>query len=145
RFNYNFYDKYLAEFVWRYDGSYIFPRSKRYGFFPGLSLGWVLSEESFWKNNMKNVDFFKLRVSWGQTGNDRIEKYQYLSSYGFSSLNYVFGAEEKGLTELRIPNPSVTWEVADQYDIGIDLGAFNGTIDFTADYFYYLRSDILWM
>lgn len=144
RINYNYSDKYLAEFVWRYDGSYIFPKEKRFGFFPGISIGWVVSEEFFWKNNLKPIDYFKLRGSWGQTGNDRIETYQYLSSYGFSDLNYVFGSEEKGLTELRIPNPNVTWEVADQFDIGIDLETFNGRIDFTADYFHYFRSNILW-
>jgi hypothetical protein len=56
----------------------------------------------------------------GQTGNDRIETYQYLSSFGFASQRYVFQNEEKILNELRIPNPDVTWEVANQLDIGFD-------------------------
>ena len=144
RLNYGYQEKYLAEFVWRYDGSYIFPADKRFGFFPGISLGWVTSEENFWKGSLPSINYFKLRASWGQTGNDRIETYQYLSSYGFGSLNYVFGDEEKTLTELRIPNPNVTWEVADQFNVGFDAEIFDSRIEFSADYFYNFRSNILW-
>ena len=85
RVNYDYKSKYLAEFVWRYDGSYIFPANKRWGFFPGFSLGWQVSEENFWKNNMPFINYFKLRGSWGQTGNDRIANFQYLSTYRFAS------------------------------------------------------------
>ena len=144
RVNYDFTNKYLAEFVWRYDGSYIFPAKKRFGFFPGVSLGWVVSDENFWKNNLAPVNHFKLRASWGKTGNDRIDEYQYLSSYGFGSLNYVFGDEEKTLTELRIPNTEVTWEVADQYNVGFDAGFLDSKFSLSADYFYNFRSNILW-
>src|SRR5690606_28710891 len=144
RLNYGYQEKYLAEFVWRYDGSYIFPADKRFGFFPGISLGWVTYEENFWKGSLPSINYFKLRASWGQTGNDRIETYQYLSSYGFGSLNYVFGDEEKTLTELRIPNPNVTWEVADQFNVGFDAEMFDNKIEFSADYFYNFRSNILW-
>jgi len=86
RVNYSFNDKYLAEFVWRYDGSYIFPEDKRWGFFPGVSVGWRISEESFWKDNVSFIDYFKLRASWGQTGNDRIAEWQYLSTYAFGNF-----------------------------------------------------------
>lgn len=145
RVNYDFLGKYLAEFVWRYDGSYIFPAGKRFGFFPGVSLGWRMSEEKFWQNNLSSViDYFKLRGSWGQTGNDRIETYQFLSSYGFDDSFYVFGDQEKILEELRIPNPNVTWEVANQFDVGFDGSVFDGKLQFTADYFYYYRTNILW-
>ena len=144
RVNYDYLSKYLIEFVWRYDGSYIFPKDKRFGFFPGVSLGWVASDENFWKNSLSPINHFKLRASWGQTGNDRIDEYQYLSSYGFGSLNYVFGDEEKTLTELRIPNPDVTWEVANQFNVGVDVGFLNNKINISADYFYNLRSNILW-
>lgn len=144
RVNYDYLSKYLIEFVWRYDGSYIFPADKRFGFFPGVSFGWIVSDESFWINNLSPINHFKFRASWGQTGNDRIAEYQYLSSYGFGSLNYVFGDEEKTLTELRIPNPNVTWEVADQFNVGVDVGFLNNKINISADYFYNLRSNILW-
>lgn len=144
RFNYDYLGKYLMEFVFRYDGSYIFPQDKRFGFFPGISLGWRVSEENFWKENLPFINSFKLRGSWGQTGNDRIETYQYLSSFGFASQSYVYQNEEKILNELRIPNPNVTWEVANQLDIGFDGAILDGNLQFQFDYFHNLRTNILW-
>ncbi len=148
RVNYSYLQKYLAEFVWRYDGSYIFPAGKRFGFFPGISLGWRVSEEDFWKNNIALVNYFKIRGSWGQTGNDRIATYQYLASYGYnSSLSGIYtfngSVENKILGELRIPNPDVTWEVANQSNIGFDAQLFKGRLTLSGDYFYNLRSNIL--
>lgn len=149
RINYDFSHKYLFEFVWRYDGSYIFPQAKRFGFFPGVSLGWRISDENFWQPLKPVVSSLKLRGSWGQTGNDRIGTYQYLASYGFASAAkdiYVFNnnIESKILNELRIPNPNVTWEVANQANIGFDAGFLNDRITFSAEYFHNLRTDILW-
>lgn len=144
RMNYDYLGKYLMEFVWRYDGSYIFPAGKRFGFFPGVSLGWRISEENYWKENLSFINYFKLRGSWGQTGNDRIETYQFLSSYGFESASYVFETEEKLLSELRIPNPNVTWEIANQFDVGFDGSILDSKLEFTADYFYNYRTNILW-
>ena len=146
RVNYSFKEKYLMEFVWRVDGSYIFPQAKRFGFFPGVSAGWRVSEEGFWKDNIKFVNQFKLRASWGQTGNDRIEEWQYLGTYGFQTQNMVFGTniESKTLGETRIPNPNVTWEVASQGDIGFDASLMNDRINVTFDVFDYRRSQLLW-
>ncbi|MDB5261423.1 MAG: TonB-dependent Transducer [Adhaeribacter sp.] len=146
RANYNFKEKYLAEFVWRVDGSYIFPEAGRFGFFPGLSVGWRLSEENFWKNNLPTISEFKLRASYGKTGNDRIDEWQYLSTYGFQTLNYVFNVSEESrmLLERRIPNPNVTWEVANQANVGFDAGFFNDRLSVTADFFDYRRSQMLW-
>ncbi len=146
RFNYEYGGKYLAEFVWRYDGSYIFPQGSRFGFFPGISVGWRISEEDFWKSAMPNADHFKIRASYGQTGNDRIDEWQYMASYGFGNIPYIFGVdqEHQALRELRIPNPNVTWEVADQYNAGIELGFFNSRLTMEADFFYNYRSQILW-
>ncbi len=149
RANYSYMQKYLVEFVWRYDGSYIFPQDKRFGFFPGVSMGWRVSEEGFWKNNIALVNYFKLRGSWGQTGNDRISEYQYLASYGYNSSTsgiYVFNnnVENKILQELRIPNTNVTWEVANQSNIGFDAQLFEGKLTVSGDYFYNLRTNILW-
>lgn len=146
RINYDYRSKYLAEFIWRVDGSYIFNRGKRYGFFPGVSLGWRMSEEDFWKEHLAAIDYFKLRGSWGQTGNDRISAYQYLASYGFRGDNYVFNLteENKVLMENRIPNPNVTWEVANQMNIGFDGATFGNRLTFSAEYFYNWRKNILW-
>ena len=155
RFNYDYLQKYLVEFVGRYDGSYIFPKKGRFGFFPGVSAGWKISDENFWKDNISVVNYFKFRGSWGQTGNDRIDPYQYLSSYGFSpspitatgnSAVYVFNTnvQVKPLNELRIANPNVTWEVATQSNIGFDGQMFDGKLQFTVEYFHNLRTNILW-
>jgi len=148
RMNYNFKSKYLAEAVFRYDGSYIFHRDYRYGFFPGFSLGWVMSEENFWKNNISAINFVKLRGSWGQTGNDRIGEYQYLATYGFRSgwkNRYVYNINEyvSALQEKRIPYEEITWEVANQTNVGVDLQMFDNKLNFSADYFYNYRSNIL--
>lgn len=145
RMNYAYRSKYLAEFVWRYDGSYIFPEDKRFGFFPGISLGWRISEEDFWKTAVPFINDLKIRGSWGQTGNDRIEPYQFLSSYGYSGTA-VFNQSiaMQSLSELRIPNTNVTWEVANQSNVGFDAQLFNGRLTISADYFYNLRTNILW-
>jgi TonB-dependent starch-binding outer membrane protein SusC len=152
RINYNYSQKYLAEVVMRYDGSYMFKPGKQFGFFPGVSLGWRMSDENFWKNNIPFINDFKLRASWGQTGNDRIyyngalQEYQFLSTYSFSGENYVFGqsVNNKMLYENVVPNPDVTWEVANQSNIGFDANLLNKKLTINADVFYNLRTNILW-
>ena len=144
RVAYNFKEKYLAEFLWRYDGSDIFPEDTRYGFFPGGMLGWVMSEESFIKDQLPAINFLKLRGSWGQMGNDQIATYQYLSTYGFRS--YIIGnVETKTLFETKIPNTNIQWEVATNSDIGLEGSLFNDKVTFEMDYFYNKRTDILWV
>ncbi|MHA8051465.1 SusC/RagA family TonB-linked outer membrane protein [Aquirufa sp. ROCK-SH2] len=143
RVAYNFKEKYLAEFLWRYDGSDIFPTATRYGFFPGGMLGWVMSEESFIKDQIPAINYLKLRGSWGQMGNDQIATYQYLSTYGFRS--YIIGnVETKTLFETKIPNKDIKWEVATNSDIGLEGTLFNNKLSFEFDYFYNKRTDILW-
>lgn len=152
RFNYNFRQKYLIEFLMRYDGSYMFKPGKNFGFFPGISAGWRISDEQFWQGIKSVVSDFKLRASWGQTGNDRIyysgalKEYQYLSTYSFSPENYVFGqtVNNKMLYENVVPNPDVTWEVANQSNIGFDATLLNKKLTVSADVFYNVRSRILW-
>ncbi|TXE14234.1 SusC/RagA family TonB-linked outer membrane protein [Algoriphagus aquimarinus] len=144
RVAYNYKEKYLAEFLWRNDGSYIFPEATRFGFFPGVMLGWVVSEESFWKNSLgKTFDFFKVRGSWGQLGNDQIGEYQFLSTYGFSSY-IVGGAETKTLYETRVPNTAITWEVANNSNLGFEGQFLQGKVFFEFDLFYNKRTNILW-
>ncbi|HEY9487415.1 MAG TPA: SusC/RagA family TonB-linked outer membrane protein, partial [Chryseosolibacter sp.] len=149
RVAYNFQEKYLAEFLWRYDGSYIFPEATRYGFFPGVMLGWVMSEESFMKDALPAVDFLKLRGSWGQMGNDQIyfgnelQEYQFLSTYGFRSY-IIDGSETKTLYETRVPNNAITWEVANNANIGLEGQMVDGKVFFEFDLFYNKRTNILW-
>src|SRR5439155_11247083 len=145
RINYDYQDKYLLEFVGRYDGSYIFPTSKRFGFFPAVSAGWRISEEPFFRRYAPFFDELKLRASWGKTGNDRIDEWQYLPTYGFGG-GYVFGVnrEVTSLYQTRTPNPNVTWEVANQRDVGLEGTLFANRLSFVVDYFNELRSNILW-
>jgi TonB-linked SusC/RagA family outer membrane protein len=147
RVNYNYDEKYLAEFLWRYDGSYIFPESDRYGFFPGVLVGWRLSEEKFMKT-FTFIDNLKLRASWGQMGNDNIifngvlQEYRYLSTYGFNT--YIIGNNVvKMLTESGVPNPGYTWEVANNSNVGLEGSVLQNRLSFELDYFYNIRSKIL--
>ncbi|SMO62324.1 SusC/RagA family TonB-linked outer membrane protein [Fodinibius sediminis] len=144
RINYDYQSKYLIELVARYDGSYKFPQNDRYGFFPAVSVGWRLTEEEFFTNNVEFFDNFKLRASWGQTGNDRVDPYQYLASYGFGG-GYIFGGgvEVPSLYQTRTPNPNITWEVANQFDVGIEASMLDNRLSVEVDYFDYLRTDIL--
>jgi len=157
RINYDFNQKYLIELLMRYDGSYMFKPGKNFGFFPGVSAGWRMSDENFWKNNISFINDFKLRASWGQTGNDRIyfgtpsstntlKEYQYLSTYSFSNENYVFGqnVNNKMLAENNVPNPIGTWEVSNMSNIGFDANLLNKKLTVNADVFYNLRTGILW-
>ncbi|MDR8392543.1 TonB-dependent receptor [Aliifodinibius sp. S!AR15-10] len=145
RLNYNYQSKYLFEFVGRYDGSYIFPEGERFGFFPSFSLGWRLSQEDWFQNATNNFfDELKLRTSWGQTGNDRIEEWQFLSTYTFGG-GYIFNnSVMQSIFPGRTPNPNVTWEVANQFDVGIETAVFDNQLSIEFDYFNYLREDILW-
>lgn len=147
RMNYAYKQRYLAEFVWRYQGSYIFDKSNHFGFFPGISLGYVISEENWFKHALPPVYFAKIRASWGQTGNDLIAPYQYLASYSFYYLNYVNNGGQsynQALQENVVPNKNVSWETATQQNIGIDLQFLAGELAVTADYFRNTRKDILW-
>ncbi|QNF32101.1 TonB-dependent receptor [Adhaeribacter swui] len=149
RVAYNYKEKYLAEFLWRYDGSYMFPENTRYGFFPGVMLGWQISEEDFWKNNIQAVNYLKLRGSWGQMGNDQIyyngtlQEYQYLGTYGFGEY-IINNQRQKTLIESRVPNNTVTWEVANNSNIGLEGQLLNGKIFFEIDAFLNKRTNILW-
>lgn len=145
RANYDYKQKFLLEGVFRYDGSHIFGAGKRFGFFPGISVGWRLSEEAFFQDNVGLFDELKLRASVGKTGNDRIPEYQYLSSYGFLPEVYTFGInnDQKMTYETRIPNPDVTWETATQRNIGLDASLLDHRLSISVDYFRNLRSRLL--
>ncbi|MFY0253096.1 SusC/RagA family TonB-linked outer membrane protein [Chitinophaga sp. 30R24] len=144
RISYNFKETYLFDLNMRYDGSQNFPHGRRMGAFPGASVGWVLSNENFWKQHIRALDYFKIRAAWGQMGNDLIDPFQYLSTYGFSSGGVMFGGDlNKGLYQLRSPNADITWEVANNYDVGIEAALLGDKLTFEGDYFLTRRSNIL--
>ena len=143
RLNYNYKSKYLLDFVFRYDGSQNFPDGNRYGFFPAVSGAWNISEESFIKDNLSFVDNLKLRVSYGQAGNDRIAAFQFLQAFNFNN-NYVFGTTDvPGVSAGTLPNPDVTWEVSTKTDVGLEATLFGGKLGTELTLFREQRTDIL--
>jgi TonB-linked outer membrane protein, SusC/RagA family len=142
--NYDFKSKYLFEFVFRYDGSQTFPKGNRYGFFPGVSAGWRLSEEPFIQNSLPFVDQLKLRASYGESGNDRVPQWQYLQAFSFGD-NYVFGtADVAGIYPNTMPNPNITWDLSKKTDIGLEGSLWNGLLGFELIYWMQKRTDILY-
>jgi TonB-dependent starch-binding outer membrane protein SusC len=144
RVNYNYQSKYMVEFVGRYDGSYIFPEDNRFGFFPSASVAWRVTQEDWFRNATGFFDELKLRASYGRTGNDRIEAFQYLSTYQFGG-GYIFNnTPGQSIFPGQTPNPNVSWEVANQFDVGLEATMFDNRLSLEVDYFNELRTDILW-
>lgn len=144
RLSYGYSAKYLLDINFRYDGSSNFPTGKKFGFFPGVSVAWRISEEKFMQD-ISFMDNLKLRGSYGQIGNDRINPFQYLTLYTINS-GYSFGnpgSLEQGLQAGVTPNPDVTWEVARISNIGLDASLWNGGLGFSVDVFKQKRSNIL--
>ena len=149
RVSYDFKEKYLLEFLWRYDGSYLFPEDTRYGFFPGVSAGWVVTNENFFSgiNSDSFLNFLKLRGSWGQLGNDKFDDSdfpanQFLATYGFNKY-VINNAEVTTIRESKVPNPTITWEVATNINVGMDARLWKNQISLEFDWFLNKRTDIL--
>lgn len=142
RVSYNFKERYLIDFNFRYDGSQNFPSGKRYGFFPGVSAGWRLSEEDFIKNSLPYVDNLKLRASYGKMGNDQVDAFQYLSTYTFSD-GYYFADPVTQLNRGLTPNPGITWEVAQTANVGLEASLWKGLLGVELDIFKTRRNNIL--
>lgn len=144
---YAYNSKYLADFSFAYNGSENLPQDKRFGFFPAISFGWILSNEDFLKK-MKDLNFLKLRVSAGLVGNSYfgVSRFAYQTYYTNmnnklnlgSSANVSLAAQQEG----RIGNPNITWEKNYKYNIGVDTRIFN-MIDASLDVFYEKRRGIL--
>lgn len=151
RATYAYADKYFTEFNLGYNGSENFPEEFRFGLFPALSVGWVLSEEPFFpKNNI--IEWVKFRASYGVVGNDKIggSRFLYLpTSYAYGGVVYQFGNEGvdrenyKSAMEGQIGNPYVTWEKAIKQNAGLDIRLFKSKLILTADYFFENRNNIL--
>ncbi len=127
KFNYNFDDRYLLDFAFRYDGSTLFSEENRWGFFPSVSLAWRLSQESFFKNSVSWVDDLKFRISHGTTGNlldinsNPLPAFTYTSTY-VNSGSYMFGDNlYTTIAPGAIPIPNVTWATIENSNIGVDF------------------------
>ncbi len=145
RVTYNYDGKYLIEGNFGYNGSENFKRGKQFGFFPSVSLGWIVSNESFFK--VDAISKLKLRVSHGVVGNDVLGiRFGFLNTINTDGQFYYFGDDQQkysGMEESAIGNPDLTWEKAQKTDIGLDLGLFNDRISLQVDFFREKRSDIL--
>ncbi|HEX5553121.1 MAG TPA: TonB-dependent receptor [Chitinophagaceae bacterium] len=152
RINYNYKEKYLATVSLRRDGSQNFPPGKRYGTFPGVSVGWRISEEPFFKG-ISAISNLKLRASWGQMGNDAVPAFQYLTTYRYTDYTayewgvlagYDYGnGTLPGIFESTVANPNITWETATTSNIGLDGDLFGSKLGFELDFFYSRRKNIL--
>ena len=142
RVHYEYADKYIVEGSFRYDGSYIFPEATRWGFFPSGSVGWIVSNEKFFKT-VPAVSFLKLRASVGLLGNDQISPFQFQNNYVAGS-SYVFGnSVYNGIRAGTPPNPNITWEKSLTYNGGLDFALFNGKLTGEFDIFKRQIYDIL--
>lgn len=144
RLNYAYDNRYLVEFSGRYDGSSLFPENSRWGFFPAVSLGWRVSEESFLRDNPV-VDNLKLRASWAKLGdNTGIAGFQYLTGYTYPSGNYIFGDDViPTLVSRGLANTGITWYTAKTYNVGVDFALWKGLLSGEVDVFYRKRDGLM--
>ena len=148
RVNWSYADTYLASVVMRADGSSNFARGNRWGYFPSISVGWVITNETFMESMRKWMDFFKVRASWGQNGNCDITNFQYLSTFKFGGdANYSFGNDKgsqvTGAYSDILANPDVTWETSEQLNIGFDARFFNSRLGVNFDWYRKTTKDWL--
>ncbi|MBL3655836.1 SusC/RagA family TonB-linked outer membrane protein [Fulvivirga sediminis] len=144
RINYNYDDRYLVELLGRYDGSYLYPKGHRWGFFPGVSLAWRVSNEAFFEGMKKYISSLKLRVSSGQTGKEQgVDMFGYLAGYNWNSGNAVLdGKYYTGIQPKGLPVTQLTWVKNRTSNIGIDAGFFDDKLKLTADVFQIRRTGV---
>lgn len=147
RVNYDYAGRYMATAVIRADGSSKFARGKRWGYFPSVSAGWVISEEAFMEQTRSWMDFLKIRASWGQNGNQDIPDFQYLSTIAFSGADYTFGPDKSVVASGAYPdilaNKDVTWETSEQIDFGLDARFLDNRLGLNFD--YYIKNTKDWL
>ena len=137
RINYDYKDKYLLSVSLRNDQSSNFGANNRSGIFPAVSAGWLLSEESFF--NVKAIDLFKVRASWGVNGSDAAAPYSYVATVT-TNAQY---AGNPGITQTGLANPDLKWEELTQTNVGLDINMFNSALGLTVDYYVKNTADIL--
>lgn len=145
RATYGYRGKYLAEVLFRTDGSLKFPADSRWGYFPGFLLGWRASEEDFWKNNIPFVNYFKLRASYGKMGMDPGSSFQFINKFALSTgATFGTGSTIETVTyQSVVANPNITWETQTTQNIGFDSKFVNDLLHLNTEFFYNKREDIL--
>lgn len=138
RVNYNFRETYLATLVMRADGSSNFAPGNRWGYFPSVSAGWVMTNEKFMEKALSWLDFLKIRASWGQNGNQNISGFQYLANIAFDS-KYFFGDNKNNVYAGAYPsilaNTDIKWETSEQIDLGFDARFLSGRLSLAFDWY----------
>ncbi|WP_133259572.1 SusC/RagA family TonB-linked outer membrane protein [Pseudochryseolinea flava] len=133
--------RYIAEVQFRYDGSSRFTEGNEFGFYPSISAGWRISEESFFQ--VPAVNNLKLRVSYGELGNDRVDPFQYLNTFNLRNANYVLdGVPVSTFGIQQLANEQITWETARKFDLGLETTLFGG-LTIEVDYFNEKRIGLL--
>ena len=145
RVNYNYDEKYLFSALIRADGSSNFMRGHRWGYFPSVSAGWVMTNEDFMSSAKGVLDFLKLRASWGQNGNCNIKTFQYLATIAFDAPYYFDNKDipQTGAYPDILPNPDVKWETSQQLDLGADFRFLNNRLSLSFDWYDKLTKDWL--
>jgi len=141
RINYIFRNKYLVETTLRVDASAKFASSKRWGYFPGISLGWILTEENFMKS-IPIITYLKLRTSYGQSGYDAVGNFQYLAGYNYGQTIILGTGPQQGIVSKGLANPNLTWERISIYNVGFDFSLLKNKIYGEGDVFYRERTGI---
>lgn len=143
RLTYSYKGKYLLTAAIRSDGSSRFGTSKKWGTFPSASLGWIISDEDFFRN-LKAINFAKLRASYGVIGNNNIGNYTQYALVN-NTVNAVFGSTvATGAAVVSLANPGLTWETTKQVDVGLDLAFLNNRIQFSYDYYLKNTTNLLY-
>jgi TonB-linked SusC/RagA family outer membrane protein len=136
KFNYTYAGKYIVDFSFREDGSSVFPPKQRWGFFPGASVAWRLSEESFISDNIPFLNHLKLRASYGAMGDDSALSYQHISGYNYPSDGYIMnGGYVNGVSTRGMTNEDLTWYTSTTVNYGIEFDLWKGLLGGSFDYF----------
>ena len=149
RVGWNYKETYMATATVRRDGSSRFAKGHRFGTFPSISAGWVVTNEKFMEPVTSVMDYFKLRASWGQVGNQNIGNYMYLAPMSFSNLYYNFGTtlgsdgDVWGARPTRLGNEDITWETSEQFDLGFDARFLDQRLNVNFD--FYIKTTKDWL
>ncbi|WP_188458942.1 SusC/RagA family TonB-linked outer membrane protein [Psychroflexus planctonicus] len=143
RFSYDFNAKYFIESSFRYDGSSRFAPGNEWGFFPSVSAGWRISEESFFEPIKDSFSELKLRGSIGTAGNDNTAAYQWLSGFNYNFFYVIGDGTIPTIDNTALANRDITWETITTYNVGLDARFLEGDLQFSFDYFFRKREDVL--
>ncbi|NDP27229.1 MAG: TonB-dependent receptor [Flavobacterium sp.] len=143
RFNYDYDDKYLFEATGRYDGSSRFVDGQKWGFFPSVSAGWVVSKEKFMEPVLDYISFLKFRASYGLLGNQDIGNYPYASTIDTGYSYWIDKQLASGVAQTTLSNSDITWEKSQQVNFGLDASFLNKKLSATFDYYIKDISDML--